>query len=149
MIPPVTGTNETNRQIVNGITGPGTCGASCHGTFINPAGFAFENFDGLGSYHTTENGQTIDSSGTYPFTEGPKSFANEAELSRVLADSQQLHSCHAIGWTANLYSRIPRAGDVVAASAVGQMSLAQNISSADLIVALITDHAFVTRVEGP
>jgi Protein of unknown function (DUF1592)/Protein of unknown function (DUF1595)/Protein of unknown function (DUF1588)/Protein of unknown function (DUF1587) len=148
-IPPVTGTNQTNRQIVNGITGPGTCGASCHGTFINPAGFAFENFDGLGAYHTTENGQSIDASGTYPFTEGAKSFANQAEFSRVLAESQQLHSCHAINWTADLYARIPRVGDVLAANAAAQSSLAQNISSLDLIVALITNDAFVTRVEGP
>lgn len=148
-IPPVTGTNQTNRQIVNGITGPGTCGAGCHGTFINPAGFAFENFDGIGAFRTTENGQPIDTSGTYPFTEGPKSFANQAEFSRLLAESQQLHSCHAISWAADLYARIPRVGDLDAAATVAQSSLAQNISTADLIVALIASDAFVTRVEGP
>jgi Protein of unknown function (DUF1592)/Protein of unknown function (DUF1595)/Protein of unknown function (DUF1588)/Protein of unknown function (DUF1587) len=148
-IPAPTGTNQTNRQIVNGITGPGTCGASCHGVFINPAGFAFENFDGLGAYHTTESGQAIDSSGTYPFTEGPKTFANQVEFSKALADSEQLHTCHAINWTANLYSRIPRAGDLTAATAVARSSLTQNISSVDLIVALVTNDAFVTRVEAP
>jgi hypothetical protein len=148
-IPPPTGTNQTNRQIVNGITGPNTCGASCHGVFINPAGFAFENFDGLGAYHTMESGQVVDASGTYPFTEGPKSFANQVEFSKALADSQQLHSCHAVNWAANLYSRIPRAGDLAAAAVVAQSSLSQNISSADLIVALMTNDAFVTRVEAP
>ena len=39
------------------------------------------------AYHTTENGQPIDASGTYPFTEGPKSYANQAEFSKALADS--------------------------------------------------------------
>jgi hypothetical protein len=148
-IPPPTGTNQTNRQIVNGITGPGTCGAGCHGTFINPAGFAFENFDGLGTFRTIENGQPIDTSGTYPFTEGDKSFANLAEFGKALADSQQLHACHAISWAADLYARVPRAGDVTAAAAVAQSSLTQNISTADLVLALIGNDAFVTRVEGP
>jgi Protein of unknown function (DUF1592)/Protein of unknown function (DUF1588)/Protein of unknown function (DUF1595)/Protein of unknown function (DUF1587) len=149
VIPPTTGTNETNRQIVNGITGPGTCGASCHGVFINPAGFAFENFNGLGTYETTENGQTVDASGTYPFTEGPQSYTNEVDFSKVLSESQQLHACYATGWAADLYARIPRADDLAAATTAAQSSLTQNISSAALILALTTNDAFVTRVEAP
>jgi hypothetical protein len=146
---PMVGTTETNRQIVDRITGPGTCGASCHGTFINPAGFAFENFDGVGKYRTTENGQTVDASGSYPFVEGTKTFVNEVDFSKALSESQELHSCHAVSWVANLYSREPRVGDLAAAASVAQSSLARNISSADLIVALMTSDAFVTRVEGP
>lgn len=149
VIPPTTGTNETNRQIVNGITGPGTCGASCHGVFINPAGFAFENFNGLGTFETTENGQTVDASGTYPFTEGPQSYNNQVDFSKVLSESQQLHACYATGWAADLYARIPRAGDLAAAAVAAQSSLTQNISSAALILALTTNDAFVTRVEAP
>jgi Protein of unknown function (DUF1592)/Protein of unknown function (DUF1588)/Protein of unknown function (DUF1595)/Protein of unknown function (DUF1587) len=148
-IPPVTGTNETNRQIVTSITGAGTCGASCHGVFINPAGFAFENFNGLGTYETTENGQPVDSSDSYPFTEGVKSYTNEVDFSQVLSESEQLHSCYATGWAADIYARIPRADDVTAAGAVAQSSLNQNISSAALILALTTSDAFVTRVEAP
>jgi hypothetical protein len=148
-IPPVTGTNETNRQIVTGITGPGTCGASCHGVYINPAGFAFENFNGLGTYETTENGQPVDASGSYPFTEGVKSYTNEVDFSQVLSESEQLHSCYATGWSADIYARIPRPDDVTAAAAAAQSSLTQNISTAALILALTTNDAFVTRVEAP
>jgi Protein of unknown function (DUF1592)/Protein of unknown function (DUF1588)/Protein of unknown function (DUF1595)/Protein of unknown function (DUF1587) len=148
-IPPVTGTNETNRQIVSSITGAGTCGASCHGVFINPAGFAFESFNGIGTYQTTENGQPIDASGSYPFTEGVKSYTNQVDFSQVLSESAQLHNCYATGWAADLYARIPRADDLAAASAAAQSSLAQNISSAALMLALTTNDAFVTRVEAP
>src|SRR5450432_1244399 len=148
-IPPVTGTNETNRQIVTSITGAGTCGASCHGVFINPAGFAFENFNGLGAYQTTENGQPVDSSGSYPFTEGVKSYTSEIDFSRALSESEQLHTCYASGWASDLYARIPRADDLAAAGAVAQSSLSKNISSAALILALTTNDAFVTRVEAP
>jgi hypothetical protein len=148
-IPSGTTTNQTNRQIVNAITGPGTCGANCHGTLINPAGFAFESYDGLGSFHTMENGQPVDSSGSYPFADGVKSFSGAVELSKALGESVQLHNCHAASWTANLYARVPRAGDLAAAAAVAQRSLAQNISSADVVVGLLTADAFVTRVESP
>nr|PZN24164.1 MAG: hypothetical protein DIU78_12645 [Pseudomonadota bacterium] len=39
---------QTNRERVTAHTGPGTCGGACHGTIINPIGFAFENFDAIG-----------------------------------------------------------------------------------------------------
>jgi hypothetical protein len=145
---PSTTTNETNRQVVNGITGPGTCGASCHATYINPAGFAFENFNGIGAFHTVENGLPVDPSGAYPFNDGTKSFATPAEFSKALADSAQAHACYATKWAANLFTRIPRAGDMKAAAAVAQSSLTDNLSSFDLIVKLVSDDAFVTRVEG-
>src|SRR5207249_857233 len=35
------GNQPTNRERVDALTGPGTCGAGCHGRYINPAGFAF------------------------------------------------------------------------------------------------------------
>jgi hypothetical protein len=149
VIPPAAGTNETNRQIVTSITGPGTCGASCHGVYINPAGFAFENFNGIGVYETTENGLPVDSSGAYPFTEGPRSYTNEVDFSSVLSESEQLHNCYATGWAADIYARIPRPDDLAAANAAARGSLTQNISSAALLLALVTDNAFVTRVEAP
>ena len=148
-IPSGATTNQTNRQIVNSITGPGTCGANCHGTLINPAGFAFESFDGLGNYHTTESGQPVDSSGSYPFADGAKQFSGAVDFSKALGESLQLHTCHATSWTANLYARVPRVGDLIAASAIAQKSLAQNIPSVEVMVGLLTADAFVTRVEGP
>lgn len=145
---PSTTTTQTNRQVVNGITGPGTCGAGCHATFINPAGFAFENFNGIGAFHSVENGLPVDPSGEYPFNDGAKSFASPAEFNKALADSAQAHACYATKWAANLFTRIPREGDLKAAAAAAESSLKDNISSFDLIVKLVSDDAFVTRVEG-
>jgi Protein of unknown function (DUF1592)/Protein of unknown function (DUF1595)/Protein of unknown function (DUF1588)/Protein of unknown function (DUF1587) len=145
---PSTTTTQTNRQVVNGITGPGTCGASCHATFINPAGFAFENFNGIGAFHAVENGQPVDPSGEYPFSDGAKSFATPAEFNKALTDSAQAHACYATKWAANLFTRIPREGDLKAAAAAAESSLKDNLSSFDLIVKLVSDDAFVTRVEG-
>ena len=37
--------------------------AGCH-QLLDPLGFAFENYDGIGRYRTTDNGQPVDASGT-------------------------------------------------------------------------------------
>src|ERR1019366_3774782 len=36
---------------------------SCH-TLMDPIGFGFENYDGIGQWRTTDQGQTVDASGT-------------------------------------------------------------------------------------
>ena len=49
----------------------GGCGQSCHNEMINPLGFAFENFDGMGQWRDTENGGlTIEAGGSYTFADG-------------------------------------------------------------------------------
>jgi hypothetical protein len=139
--------DETNRQVVSSFTN--ACGHGCHDTNINPAGFAFENFDGLGQYQTTDNGQTIDSSGTYTFESGvTKSFANLDEFTKVLASSDQAHACYTEKWAADLYERVPRLADENAAHALAEQSASSHLSSQDVVLALVSDDAFVTRVEG-
>lgn len=87
---------ETNRTRVDNHTKG--CGSSCHNDMINPLGFAFENFDGMGAYRTTEkNGSDmlpIDASGSFTFMDGTKSYKNATELMQVLASSQQTHMCY-------------------------------------------------------
>ena len=76
MIPPLPEVmpGQTNRERVTAFTGKGTCGESCHGNYINPLGFAFENFDAMGQVRTMDNGKTIDTTGDYPFVDGTQSF---------------------------------------------------------------------------
>src|SRR6185312_17167610 len=85
---------QTNRQRIDTLTS--SCGAQCHNDMINPLGFSFEHFDGMGQYRDTENGGlTIDASGSYSFTDGAKSFSNSGDLMNVMAADQQTHLCYA------------------------------------------------------
>ena len=59
--------------------------ASCH-AMMDPAGFALENFDGIGRWRETEGGSTIDASGVLP--DGEK-FQGPAELRQVLLAKRQ------------------------------------------------------------
>ncbi len=59
--------------------------ASCH-AMMDPAGFALENFDGIGRWRDTEGGATIDASGVLPDGE---EFQGPAELRQVLLAKRQ------------------------------------------------------------
>jgi hypothetical protein len=56
-----------------------TC-ASCHNR-LDPLGLAFENFDAIGRWRTTENGRPVDASGTLP---GGTAINGAAELKAIL-----------------------------------------------------------------
>ncbi|HET7540823.1 MAG TPA: DUF1592 domain-containing protein [Polyangiaceae bacterium] len=91
-IPPLE-PNQTNRERITTLTKG--CGGTCHSQLINPIGFAFEHFDGMGQYRDSENdGLSIDSSGSYEFSDGPQTFADAGELMRVMAQSEQAHLCY-------------------------------------------------------
>lgn len=87
---------QTNRMRVDAHTTG--CGTVCHNNMINPLGFAFENFDGMGQYRETELNGTdelpIDSSGSFAFVDGTKSYKNASELMQVLASDPQPHLCY-------------------------------------------------------
>ena len=70
---------------------------SCH-QFLDGPGFSFENYDGVGQYRTTENGNLIDASGilrgreTFDPTE-ELTFTDLQHLSTLVADSDNAAQC--------------------------------------------------------
>ena len=92
------GDEVTNRQRVEALTGPGTCGASCHGQVINPLGFAFEHYGAAGEWRDMDSGQSIDSTATFNLDGVDASYANAVELSALIAKSPSAHQCFANAW---------------------------------------------------
>ena len=107
MVPPLPAPvpGLTNRERVDQHTGPGTCGAGCHSTMINPIGFAFENYDALGQWQTIDAGQTIDSSGTFGFSTGPASWTDTVGFAALLGDSLDAHRCLVGNWLRYTHGR--------------------------------------------
>jgi len=62
---------------------------ACH-QFMDPIGFAFENYDPIGGYRTTDNGFPVDATGA---VDGLGDFANAAELSGLLAADPRVPRC--------------------------------------------------------
>jgi hypothetical protein len=141
---------ETNRQRVDAHTKG--CGASCHNQMINPLGFAFENFDGMGQYRQTEkNGSEmlpIDSSGSFAFVDGTQAFKDAAELMKTMANSQQAHLCYAKKLASFSLQRDVVAADLPLMAELSSTSLSEGASLKQVMVKLIKQDAFRVRAGG-
>ncbi|MFL5306412.1 MAG: DUF1592 domain-containing protein [Polyangia bacterium] len=145
-IPPLM-PGQTNRQRIDTLTSG--CGMQCHNQMINPLGFSFEHFDGMGQYHDTENGGlAIDSSGSYAFTSGTKSFSNAGELMKAMASDTQPHLCYAKKLASYALQRDVIQSDMPLLQSLAQTSLGSNGSVKNLIVQLVRSDAFRTRSGG-
>ncbi|MDX2021388.1 MAG: DUF1592 domain-containing protein [Deltaproteobacteria bacterium] len=71
--------------------------ASCH-KFLDPIGFAFENFDAAGRYRSTEKNKPINTSGTLTETDVDGAFDNAVGLTNLLAKSERVRECIAKQW---------------------------------------------------
>jgi hypothetical protein len=140
---------ETNRTRVDAHTKG--CGTSCHNELINPLGFAFENFDGMGAYRTTEkNGSqmlTIDASGTFNFTDGAKPYKDASELMQVVAASEQTHLCYSKRLASYALQRNIVEADMPLLTGLATASETAG-SVKQVMLALVKHDAFRTRAAG-
>jgi hypothetical protein len=136
--------DQTNRESVSAQTS--TCGTGCHDVYIDPLGFAFEGFDGMGQERELDNGQPIDASGTHPFSTGELAFSDARELMQILADSPEAHLCYSkmvagYGLGRDIVEHdTPLLEDLAAASHQGSL--------AEVVLSLVRHPAFRVRQEG-
>ena len=139
--------NQTNRERVAAFTeAEGTSCATCHGTVINPLGFAFENYDAIGRYRTTDNDRPVDASGTYQFATGLASFQDATELTELLAENPQVHACYTQHLAEFVLGRDLDQTDSGLVIQLMDQSLA-SASIKDLILNIVQSDAFLTRQE--
>jgi len=136
---------KTMRERVEAHTGKGTCGSSCHGNLINPAGYAFENFDAAGRWRTSENGQAIDAAAELFLGATPLPFNGPVEFSKALAGNLDVHKCFAAKALELLYGRVHDDGDKGLIRAIAKASL-DGASTQDLFFQLLNDAKITQRV---
>jgi hypothetical protein len=108
-LPPPDPTKTSREQLVE-LTSTGTC-AGCH-AILNPLGFAFEHFDGMGRYRTMERGIPIDATAEVTdLGELDGVYANHEDFLAVLAGSAAVRSCLASKWFIYTHGRIPETDD--------------------------------------
>jgi len=94
VVPPAPDPTMTTRERFNVHSKDPIC-QLCH-TTIDPFGFAFEHFDGMGAFRTQENGKTVDSTVTVTEVKefnGP--YADSNQLATVLSKSETVRACFA------------------------------------------------------
>jgi hypothetical protein len=92
---------RTMRQAQDTATSLPAC-QTCH-HLMNPPGWAFEHFDALGGWRTTDTGLPVDASGKLPpdLLEdggGELPFDGLPDLARAVAHSPRAPVCHAMWW---------------------------------------------------
>jgi hypothetical protein len=146
MLPERAPTDTTREHFAKASDRP--CAATCH-PVLNPIGFAFENFDAIGGYRTTDVGKTVDASGTVDLSSGTRGFANAVELSRLLAQAPEVRDCLGRQWLRYLLKRREGSGE---ARSLATAAAAFGDSSYDLralMVAFTATRAFTHRTPSP
>ncbi len=139
-------TGDTNRERVTSITGLGTCGEGCHHTIINPLGFAFENYDAVGAYRTTDNGFPVDASAAYEFPDGREiTYNNAVELSQRLAKSPEVHACYTQQLLEFMLGRDLDAADQLVVRKLASQSLREKLSIKELVLSVVVSNVFRAR----
>jgi hypothetical protein len=122
--------------------------ATCHLLF-DPIGFAFENYDGIGRYRTTDNDQPVDASGTLMLGSKTVKFKDATELMPALAASEEVRSCLATQWTRYMLRREESKGDMPSLEAVQKVFRDSSYDMRELLVAIVSSDAFTRRTPAP
>jgi len=94
VVPPAPDPSLTTRERFDAHVVDPIC-AGCH-DIIDPFGFSFEHYDGMGAYRATENGQEVD--GSVVVTDQADydgAYADSNALATALAASPTVHECMA------------------------------------------------------
>lgn len=143
-VSPVPG--RTNRQIIEEHTEqPGSICAGCHAQIINPFGFPFESYDAIGGWRTEDNGFSIDTTSSPPIDGAPTPVSGAVELAEALAESQWAHECYVRHWIEYALGRQAAPEDTALVGELATRSRAGELAVRELVVALVTSRAFLTR----
>ncbi len=114
----------------------------CH-MMLDPIGFGFENYDGVGLWRDTDNGLPIDASGNVPDTDAAGPFNGAVELARKLGESRDAQNCYVGKWLTYAYGRVETAQDACTRVSLQDAFAAAGGNVRQLMVALTQTDAFL------
>jgi hypothetical protein len=120
--------------------------AACHNQF-DAIGFGMEEMDGVGRFRTVENGLPVDSRGELGETDVDGPFTGVRELSQKLAQSRQFETCFARQFFRFAESRVPSESEACVVEGWTDALKKEGGRVEDLVLAYVTDPAFVQRKE--
>jgi hypothetical protein len=144
-VPPVAdpSPNQTTRERFD-VHGQSACALSCH-QFLDPVGFAFENYDAIGAYRTTENGKPVDATGVLKLASGEIRFNNAIDLVKALARAPETADCMTRQWMRYGLRRHEVDGEKPSLEALRAGFQSSGFDMRELMVALTKTKAFTHR----
>ena len=118
--------------------------AGCH-AMMDPVGFGFEHFDGIGRWRAEEAGLPIDATGEIIGNTTKGTFDGVSELAALLIESPEVERCMTVQWFRYAYGRAEAAEDMCTVDDLTQQFAGSGRRIQDLIVALTQTDAFLYR----
>jgi hypothetical protein len=122
------------------------CTGSCHST-MDPIGFGFEHYDGIGQWRTTDQSLPVDSTGAIMLDGTLQTFPDAIALAKLLAASPQAQACFTrqlARYALNRWDTAADAASIQSAATTFQASL--NVR--DAIAGIATSRTFRYRAPG-
>lgn len=124
------------------------CAAACHG-ILDPLGFAFEHYDGIGAYRETDHGVPVNASAEFAIDGTVKvPFKNAVELSKALATSTKAQSCYTKQMLRYAFRRMETDGDIASLQSAHGQFKTSSLDTRELIVGLVKSRTFRFRTPG-
>ena len=119
--------------------------AECRGCHyqINPAGFAFEDFDAIGRYRTQEEGKAIDANGVLSLGGAMLEFEGGKEFAARIAQRPEAHACYAQNWLRYLWGRADTEADLRTLATIRQGLSRPDYGIRDLLIDVTQSAAFL------
>jgi hypothetical protein len=118
--------------------------SACH-TLMDPIGFGFESFDGIGRYRTTDGGKPVDASGMLTGTDVDGAFVGVAQLGTKLAQSPTVESCVGTQWFRYAMGRAEQPADACSLAAMAKTFHDSGADLRTLPMAIVQTPAFLYR----
>jgi hypothetical protein len=142
--PPELDPNKTTKEQFEEIGANDAC-AGCH-VLMNPIGFIFEHYDGVGQWRDQQNGKDIDAVGDVVQTDDiDGSYDGAVELAAALAQSSQVQECVASQWFRFAYNRTVTQEDSCTVEQLNDVFRSSNFNVKSLLLALTQTNAFLYR----
>jgi hypothetical protein len=149
LTPPPTGTFDTERAYVEALTSQQSC-TGCHTPYINPPGFALENYDAIGAWQDADpRGGAINSTATVTFSETnvkevTSPLALMQEISRT-APAKRIYAEKAVSFATG---RLPNPNDACTVDTIDLKLSAEGYTILNLLTDLTQTDSFRLRVRG-
>jgi hypothetical protein len=121
------------------------CTGACHKA-MDPIGFGFEKYDGVGKYRTTETAQKlpVDASGTINLDGKDQPFADGVALAKILSNSLEVQTCFTAQWLRYATNRWTTDDDLASIQGAAAI-LASKLDMREMLVGLTTSRTFRFR----
>ena len=135
---------QTTRQRFAAHEADPVCG-SCH-RLMDPIGLGFSNYDAIGSFHTMEAGQPIDTSGSILAAgDATASFNGVVDLAKRMASSQTVQHCVSLQWVRFALARQEAPEDTCSLATVNAAFDASGHDINALLLSIVSSDAFQWR----